>query len=194
MKPNKHHILPLTLIFVGILLTIVFATGLRKNNQLTQKIEDRYLETTTSSSSESSTNQESFTSNTTSETTSTESSTTETITTSSSSETSTTSQVTTSETNPVVLDVNDFVSKYNDSELDTSLTYQFDAVPVWQEDWDNTTIYIEDGTTAGFMLFTSSSIAKKIEDASLVTFTVKIDANSTIYIDPVRVTSAQVIQ
>lgn len=193
MKPNKHHILPLALIFVGILLTIVFATGLRKNNQLTQKIEDRYLETTTSSSSESSTTQESFISNTTSEATSTESSTTKTTTTSSFTETSTTLQATTSDTNPVVLDVNEFVSKYNDSELDTSLTYQFDAVPIWQEDWD-TEIYIEDGTTAGFMMFASPSIVNKIKDSTLVTFTVRIDANSTVYIDPVRVNSAVVKQ
>lgn len=196
MKLNKHHIFPLILIFFGVIMTILFATGLRKNNQLIQEVEDKYSETTTSSSSKSSTTEESVTtaSSISSETTSTASSIAETTTTSSSTETTAAiSQATTSETSPVVLDVNDFISKYNNSELDTSLTYQFDAVPIWQEDWD-TAIYIEDGTVAGFMMFANSSIANKIKDSTLVTFTVRIDANSTIYIDPVHVISAKVNQ
>ena len=94
------------------------------------------------------------------------------------------------------MDVREFIRQYNDTEMDTNSLYQFDAEPydtaLWGLDADRKDymIYIADGTNAGFLLLTTSSIANSIKDSKKVTFTVRIDPTSTISIDPIYVVSA----
>lgn len=97
---------------------------------------------------------------------------------------------------PTVLDSADFIRKYDNSELDKTLTYQFDAEPFDTEFWGldadgkEYSIYIKDDKDAGFILLTTEAIAKSIQNSKTATFTVMIDTDSTTYIDPVRVISA----
>lgn len=113
-----------------------------------------------------------------------------------SSQSSSASSSTTATTTPIVLTINEFITKYDNSELDTNLTYQFDAELARQEDWGldadgiEYSIFIKDGKPAGFIMFTKEHIANTIKNSKTVTFTVKIDSSSTTYIDPVRVVSA----
>ncbi|HEM6058887.1 TPA: hypothetical protein U2B72_000057 [Streptococcus suis] len=195
MKLSRNQLFSTALTAVAIIITIIFATGLKKNNQLTQRYIASQSEATTSSSSVSATSSTTpsstiFSSSSVSATSST---------TASNSSTSTTSSTITAGTDPVIIDVNDFISKYDNSELDTSLIYQFDAEPIWQEEWgldaDNKeySMYIRypnDPINYDFILFTTSSIANSIKNSKSATFTVKIDTSSTTYINPVRVISA----
>lgn len=112
-----------------------------------------------------------------------------------SSQSSSVSSSTTATTTPIVLTINDFITKYDNSELDTTLTYQFDAEPtakdLWGLDSDGKEYVIDiKGPDYDFMLLTTSAVANTIKNSKTVTFTVKIDASSTTYIDPVRVVSA----
>lgn len=203
MKLSRNQLFSIALTAVAIIITIIFATGLKKNNQLTQRYIASQSEATTSSSSVSATSSTTTPSSSVSATSSTifssSSASATSSTTASNSSTSTTSSTITAGTDPVIIDVNDFISKYDNSELDTSLIYQFDAEPIWQEEWgldaDNKeySMYIRypnDPINYDFILFTTSSIANSIKNSKSATFTVKIDTSSTTYINPVRVISA----
>lgn len=113
---------------------------------------------------------------------------------------STTQEVTKKEepvtSTPVAIDVNEFIKKYDEGSLDTSLVYQFDAEPSWHQDWGldadgvEYSIFIKGHTYEDFIIFTNERVANSIRNSNLVTFTVRIDTTSTTYIEPVRVISA----
>ncbi|MDO4902608.1 MAG: mitoguardin [bacterium] len=223
LQLKRNDKLFISIALIGTIILIIFSVGLRVRTQQNKKEHENQSQLVSQSNSEdsskepssSSSEKNSSTSTTTtspssssSEETSTESSTaTESSSSSSSEETSTKSTTTPNSssteiasqedtTSPIVIDVNEFINKDNNYELDTNQIYQFDAEPfeteLWGLDADRKEygITIKDGSHSGYLLLTTKAIAEEIKDSKTVTFTVKIDTTSTTYIDPVRVISA----